>query len=171
LTAETVLIAALSGRGLAAAARRAGFAPLVADAFGDCDTHDSAAAVRCLAEATRIGFRAKQLIAALETLAAEAPRAPIGLVLGSGFEDRQKLIASLARRFPLLGNDGETTAQTKRPAAFFRLLDTLASPTPKRDSSRPPIKRLDLQAHRWQRRHAYRSAADAVAARVTTTSA
>lgn len=125
MTAETVLIAALSGRGLAAAARRAGFAPLVADAFGDCDTHDVAAAARCLAEATRTGFRAKPLIAALETLAAEAPRAPIGLVLGSGFEDRPKLIASLARRFPLLGNDAATTALTKSPADFFRLLDTL----------------------------------------------
>jgi len=124
LTAETVLIAALSGRGLAAAARRAGFDPLVADAFGDCDTHDSATAVRCLSDATRTGFRAKPLIAALETLAGEAPRAPVGLVLGSGFEDRPKLIASLARRFPLLGNDGATTAQTKSPAAFFRLLDT-----------------------------------------------
>ena len=125
MTADTVLIAALSGRGLAAAARRAGFAPLVADAFGDCDTQSSAAASRCLADATRLGFRAKPLIAALETLAAGAPRAPIGLVLGSGFEDRPKLIASLARRFSLLGNDAETTAQAKSPAAFFRLLDTL----------------------------------------------
>jgi predicted ATP-grasp superfamily ATP-dependent carboligase len=125
LTAQTVLIAALSGRGLAAAARRAGYEPLVADAFCDSDTHDSAAAVRCLADATRLGFRAKPLIAALEALAGEASRVPIGLVLGSGFEDRPKLIASLTRRFPLLGNDAETTAQTKSPAAFFRLLDTL----------------------------------------------
>ena len=39
----TVLIAALSGRGLAASARRAGYAPLVADVFGDTDTPELAA--------------------------------------------------------------------------------------------------------------------------------
>jgi predicted ATP-grasp superfamily ATP-dependent carboligase len=126
LTAKTVLIAALSGRGLAAAARRAGFDPLVVDAFGDCDTKASAASMRCLADATRFGFRTKPLIAALEDLAQTADTPPIGLVLGSGFEDRPKLIASLARRFPLLGNDPESIAQAKSPTAFFRLLDALA---------------------------------------------
>jgi predicted ATP-grasp superfamily ATP-dependent carboligase len=138
LTADTVLIAALSGRGLAAGARRAGFDPLVADAFGDCDTEASAASMRCLADATRIGFRAKSLIAALEDLARTARAQPIGLVLGSGFEDRPKLIASLARRFQLIGNDPESIAQAKGPAAFFRLLDTLAIPHPETRLTPPP---------------------------------
>ncbi|NNH33816.1 tetrahydromethanopterin C1 transfer protein, partial [Rhizobium sp. SEMIA 4085] len=33
-----IMIAAISGRSLAAAARRAGYRPLVADLFCDCDT-------------------------------------------------------------------------------------------------------------------------------------
>src|SRR5438445_5015444 len=41
--APLVLIAALSGRALAVAARRAGYAPLVADLFGDTDMRAAAA--------------------------------------------------------------------------------------------------------------------------------
>jgi predicted ATP-grasp superfamily ATP-dependent carboligase len=125
LTAGTVLIAALSGRGLAASARRAGYLPLVADAFGDSDTTDLAAAARRVTDAARIGFRAKPVFSALAELEAAAPSPPIGLVLGSGFEDRPKLIAALSRRYRLIGNGAETIARTKNPAGFFALLDTL----------------------------------------------
>jgi predicted ATP-grasp superfamily ATP-dependent carboligase len=123
--AETVLIAALSGRGLAAFARRAGYLPLVADAFGDDDTAEHAAATRCVTDAARIGFRAKPLFAALAELAASAPAPPIGLVLGSGFEDRPKLIAALSRRYRLIGNNAETIARAKSPTGLCSLLDTL----------------------------------------------
>ncbi len=58
MSPRTVLVAALSGRALAASARRAGFIPLVVDAFGDQDTRASAAAYHGLPEATRTGFRA-----------------------------------------------------------------------------------------------------------------
>lgn len=125
MTGDTVLIAALSGRGLAASARRAGYLPLVADAFGDSDTVDLAAAARCVADVARIGFRAKPVFSALADLEAAAPSPPIGLVLGSGFEDRPKLIAALSRRFRLIGNGAETIARAKNPAGFFALLDTL----------------------------------------------
>jgi uncharacterized protein len=125
LTAETVLIAALSGRGVAASARRAGYLPLVADAFGDVDTHEHAADVRRVADAARIGFRAKPVFTALAELADAASRPPIGLVLGSGFEDRPKLIAALARRYRLIGNDAESIARAKDPTELFALLATL----------------------------------------------
>ena len=125
MTADTVLIAALSGRGLAASARRAGYLPLVADAFGDSDTADVAAAAHCVTDAARIGIRAKPVFSALADLEAAAPSPPIGLVLGSGFEDRPKLIAALSRRFRLIGNGAETVARAKNPAGFFALLDTL----------------------------------------------
>lgn len=125
MTADTVLIAALSGRGLAASARRAGFLPLVADAFGDSDTAEIATGARCVADAARIGFRAKPAFAALAELEAAAPSPPIGLILGSGFEDRPKLIAALARRYRLVGNCAATIARAKNPASFFPLLDTL----------------------------------------------
>ena len=82
MTADTVLIAALSGRGLAASARRAGYLPLVADAFGDSDTAELAARSCRVADAARIGFRAKTVFAALAELEAAAPSPPIGLILG-----------------------------------------------------------------------------------------
>lgn len=125
MTGEPVLIAALAGRGLAASARRAGYAPLVADAFGDADTAEHAEKAMWVADAARIGFRTKPLLAALDTLAASARTPPIGLVLGSGFEDRPKLVAALARRFRLIGNDAETIQRAKSPAALFPLLDIL----------------------------------------------
>jgi predicted ATP-grasp superfamily ATP-dependent carboligase len=137
LSQRSVLVAALSGRALAASARRAGFAPFVVDAFGDQDTRASAAAYQGLPEATYAGFRARQLIAALDRLSGQAKVPPIGLVLGSGFEDTPKLVATLARRFPLLGNAAETIARTKDPSAFFALLDHLAVPHPETRVSAP----------------------------------
>lgn len=125
MTGETVLIAALSGRALAASARRAGLTPLVVDAFGDADTRENAGALRCLPEALHRGFRAGPLRAALDAVCSAAPRQPIGLVLGSGFEDTPKLVAALADRYKLIGNDGETIARAKRPATLFPLLDRL----------------------------------------------
>lgn len=125
MTGETVLIAALSGRGLAASARRAGYLPLVADAFADADTRDHTAHFVCITDAVRIGLRAKPVFAALGALEAGAERPPLGLILGSGFEDRPKLIAALSRRFALIGNDAATVARCKDPAALSALLDTL----------------------------------------------
>jgi predicted ATP-grasp superfamily ATP-dependent carboligase len=125
LTAATVLVAALAGRGLAASARRAGYLPLVADAFGDSDTEEHAFKVRRVGDAARIGFRTKPVLSALAELAAAAPSAPLGLVLGSGFEDRPRLIAALASRYRLLGNDAATTARAKSPTALVAQLDAL----------------------------------------------
>ncbi len=126
MTQQTILIAALAGRGLAASARRAGFLPLVADAFGDSDTAEHAAAVRCVQDAARIGFRTKQTLAALDELVAHAPSPSIGLVLGSGFEDRPRLVSVLARRYRLIGNDAATITRCKDPAALAALLDAHA---------------------------------------------
>ena len=130
MTDATILIAALSGRGLAASARRAGYLPLVADAFGDCDTAEHAADARRVKDAARIGFRTQPTLAALAALEAHAPSPPIGLVLGSGFEDRPKLISALARRYRLLGNDAATIARCKDPTALSALLDALSIPHP-----------------------------------------
>jgi predicted ATP-grasp superfamily ATP-dependent carboligase len=138
LTQPTVLVAALSGRALAASARRAGYAPLVVDAFGDCDTRASAGDLRCLAEATRTGFRAGPLFAALEALTSAARSPPIGLVLGSGFEDVPKLVAGLSRRFQLIGNDADQIARAKDPASFFALLAALGIDHPETRLDPPP---------------------------------
>jgi predicted ATP-grasp superfamily ATP-dependent carboligase len=137
LTPDSVLIAALSGRALAASARRAGIEPLVVDAFGDDDARASAGGFTRLGEVTRTGFRARPLLAALDALAQKASRPLLGLVLGSGFEDTPKLVDTLARHYPLIGNGGEAIARTKHPASFFPLLDRLGIPHPETRLDRP----------------------------------
>jgi uncharacterized protein len=139
----SVLIAALSGRALAASARRAGLTPLVVDAFGDADTRAIAAELRFLPEAAGRGFRTKTLRAALDDLIDAAPTPPVGLVLGSGFEDAPKLVAALARHYPLLGNGAAAIQRAKDPATFFPLLDQLKIAHPLTRLSPP------AQAHGW----------------------
>lgn len=130
MTGQTVLIAAFSGRALAQSARRAGYRPLVADAFGDADTRAASDEFRVVDGAARIGFRTKPLVTALESLAAGAATPPIGLVLGSGFEDKTRLVAALASRHRLLGCDAETIRACKQPDVLMPLLDRLGIPHP-----------------------------------------
>ena len=79
--ATAVLIAAASGRALAASARRGGYAPLVADFFGDQDTAAAAEAHVRLDHGLACGMSSGVVIAALESLA--APREPVGIVCGT----------------------------------------------------------------------------------------
>lgn len=134
---QTVLIAAFSGRALAQSARRAGYEPLVADAFGDLDTKEAAASVQVIDGAMATGFRTKPLIAALGALAASAATPPVGLVLGSGFEDKPRLIAALASRYSLLGNDAAKYNACKDPGTFFGKLDELGIAHPETHSAPP----------------------------------
>ncbi len=122
-----MLIAALSGRALAAAARRAGYAPLVADLFGDLDTQVLAAASVTVPGSLARGPQGAALLAALERLA--AGRAPVGVVCGSGFEDRPALLRAFARH-GLLGNDSATVARLKDPFAFAALCRACDVPHP-----------------------------------------
>ncbi len=124
-TPPTVLIAAFSGRALSQSARRAGYIPLVVDCFGDSDTRTAAHDLICLPARVQIGFIKRPLITALETLAANAPAPPIGLVLGGGFECNPKLVAALAERFPLIGNTANTIRRVKDPSDFFGTLARL----------------------------------------------
>ncbi|MBR2536095.1 MAG: ATP-grasp domain-containing protein [Hyphomicrobium sp.] len=125
MTAQSVLIAAFSGRALAQSARRAGYVPLVADAFGDMDTIAAAGAVRAVDDAMNHGFRAKPLIAALDALVANTDTKPIGIVLGSGLEDKLRLVEILDRRYTLLGCSPEAMRHCKDPLVFFPVLDEL----------------------------------------------
>jgi predicted ATP-grasp superfamily ATP-dependent carboligase len=137
VSGEAVLIAAFSGRALAQSARRAGYEPLVADAFGDLDTRSAAAAFRVIDGAMEAGFRTKPLIAALNELASSASSPPLGLVLGSGFEDKPRLIAALAGRYRLLGNGAPAYKACKDPARFFAILDELGIRHPETQTAPP----------------------------------
>lgn len=128
-----MLIAAVSGRALAASARRGGFVPLVADRFGDIDT--LAVAERHVhADMTR-PIDGDRLMAALE--AASAGHEPIGVVYGTSFEDRGDLLTRLAARWRLLGNSADTVAKLKDPTAFARLCREAQVPHPE-TSLAPP---------------------------------
>jgi predicted ATP-grasp superfamily ATP-dependent carboligase len=137
LTAQTVLIAAYSGRALAASARRAGYVPLVIDACGDTDTRGIAGGVRVQPDALHHGFRTSVLLQACADLVAESDRAPIGIVLGAGFEDRPAQIAELAQAYPLLGCSADTVQRCKNPSDIFELLRQLGIAHPE-TSLTPP---------------------------------
>jgi uncharacterized protein len=133
---QAVLIAGFSGRALAASARRAGYLPLVADVFGDEDTRAAALAYRGLTMDFEQGINAEELLHALEALAAVAP--PMGIVCASGFEDRPELIATLAKRWRLLGNGADLIARLKDPAALAALCRTQRVPHPPTRVTPPP---------------------------------
>jgi predicted ATP-grasp superfamily ATP-dependent carboligase len=133
----SLLLAAISARSLAQSARRAGFAPLVADFFADTDTQSAAHACRKLAGGLDRGMRAQPLLRALEALAERAPSPLLGFVYGAGFEDRPELLTSIAKRWPVLGNDAETVKHIKAPEMFFAELDRLGIAHPLTASERP----------------------------------
>ncbi|SFJ98364.1 ATP-grasp domain-containing protein [Methylocapsa palsarum] len=129
-----ILIAASSGRALAAAARRAGYRPLVADFFDDSDTRVIAHATRRVEGDPGSGFESEALFEALNALAEIA--APAGIVYGAGFEDRTGLIAEMSKRWPLLGNTPEVVRRIKDPVELSALCACL-------QIFHPPI-RLDV---------------------------
>jgi len=133
----SLLIAAISGRALARAAVEAGFEPLVADFFADTDTQDLAQACRKMPGYIARGFQWRSLGPALTALAKQAQHPVLGLVYGSGFEDRTALLARIAEHWPLLGNDAATVETVKAPETFFATLDALAIPHPVTVTARP----------------------------------
>jgi uncharacterized protein len=133
----SLLIAAVSGRALAAAATRAGLIPLVADFFADADTVRTADACLKLDGSLTDGMRWEALQPALDRLAAKAPSPVLGLVYGSGFEDRVDLLMKIAARWPLLGNAAAEVERVKAPESFFAELARQGVAHP-RTATEPP---------------------------------
>lgn len=132
---SVVLIAAASGRALAASARRAGYRPLVADFFDDSDTGELAIASCGIEGGLESGFTQESLFAALEKLEARAE--PCGLVYGAGFEDRVGLLEALAERWSLLGNPPEVVRRVKDPETLATLCFFLDIPHPEVRRTKP----------------------------------
>ena len=127
-SAKTVIILARAGRQLAAAARAAGFVPLVADLFGDSDTRHLAARWVGVAAATDFHFDPDSLQLAVTALRAEAPQAP--LVYGTGFEAEADLLATVTRGAVVLGNAVDTLRFLAQPDRLAERLRQLDIPTP-----------------------------------------
>jgi uncharacterized protein len=121
----TILVVAISGRALAAAAHRAGERVIVADFFGDLDTRQIADWV-ALPGSLQDGVDAD----GLRTLIAEWRHPLDGIVFGAGFEADPALLAELGRLAPILGNTPETIARVKDEREFARLLEQLHLPHP-----------------------------------------
>jgi uncharacterized protein len=135
--APAVLIAAISARALAASARRGGYQPLVTDFFGDQDTLAVAHAYARPGGTLRRGFDENGLVHALQTLSER--HEPIGVVCGTGFEDRTPLLRRLAERWRLFGNGADKVAQIKDPAVLAAQCNDLGIPFPRVASSKPEM--------------------------------
>jgi predicted ATP-grasp superfamily ATP-dependent carboligase len=135
----SILIVSVSGRSLAAAARRADFVPLVLDFFADADTEEIARECRKFPGPIRRGIQLNSLIEGLSDLAARAPSPVLGCVAGSGFEDRPELLNKIAEHWTLLGNNADTVRRIKS-IEFFDALDRLGITHPRTQSAPPPEK-------------------------------
>ena len=127
--APAILIAAQAGRALAQAARRAGLRPYVADLFGDSDTLALSEAYRPLPGRFGSRIAARATLAAIDELAASAG-SPMGIVLGSGFEDAPGLVARIAEQHRLIGANVDAIAALKDPFGFAALCARLGVPHP-----------------------------------------
>jgi uncharacterized protein len=123
-----LLIAAVSGRALATAARRAGYAPCVVDFYGDLDTQALTHGRLATLDAA-CGFTSAALIERLRQVADGAQT--IGLVCGTGFEDRPQVLEELAQHWPLIGNAPEIVRRAKDPDEIAQGCERLAIPHPK----------------------------------------
>jgi predicted ATP-grasp superfamily ATP-dependent carboligase len=135
-SAGFLLIAAISGRALATAARRAGYRPLVADFFCDTDTVALAERTRMLPGDLQHGIDTSRLVDALRQLAGKDQ--PAALVLGSGFEREPDIVDEVARHFPLAGNGGAAIRRVKDPQALAEDCAELGIPHPEFCLDVPP---------------------------------
>jgi predicted ATP-grasp superfamily ATP-dependent carboligase len=125
---RTYLVAAISGRALAASAARGGHAVVVLDCFADRDTRDITTACRSVVASHGLRLDRRRVLAAASELAPASAGA--GVVCGSGFEGRTALLAALAAGRTLHGNRPEVVASVKQPRRLFPLLDRLELPYP-----------------------------------------
>src|ERR1700730_1046888 len=135
MDSKAVVIIAASGRALAASARRGGYLPLVIDWFGDSDTLALSAAHVRLEQGLARGMTAGALDAAM--CAVTNPYQPLGIVCGTGFEDRPELLERLAQHWRIFGCSAATVRRVKDPESFASLCRDCAVPHPEISRARP----------------------------------
>ncbi|SFT87100.1 ATP-grasp domain-containing protein [Mesorhizobium sp. YR577] len=125
---KAVVIAAISGRALATAARRAGYRALVADMFCDADTVELADRAIRLPGNLHSGIDGARMIDTLSQLT--AGEEPLAIVCGSGFERLPGTLDRIARKFPLAGSSGQAVRRVKDPETFAADCSALGIPHP-----------------------------------------
>ena len=128
-----IIIAALSSRAYVQAAVNAGFDVLAIDGFCDVDTQKLAFEMHKISFDER-GFNALALLNTLEKLDLKGFQ---GMCYGAGFEAQPSLLAKIAKRIPVLGNNAETVAHCKNPQLFQALCHAFDMPTPTTSFKRP----------------------------------
>ena len=136
---RSFLVAAVTGRALAASALRGGHDVVVADCFADRDTRQLARHCRSVA-GRRLRFDARALLAAASELA--PPGRCAGLVYGAVFEGRVRLLERLAAGRRLFGNPPTVVAALRNVDRFCALLDRLEIPYPETRRTPPPPRGL-----------------------------
>lgn len=131
----TLVVAALSARMLAEAARNDGFDVVALDLFGDADTRRACSQWYSIGEPGALQIDPARFTAAVDSLAAQGDVA--GWIAGAGFEGRPDLLERGAARLPLIGTPPDAVRRVRDPRAFFGFLDAQVIAHP-RVSSEPP---------------------------------
>lgn len=130
---RALVVAGISARALAEAARRSGFLPYAADLFADTDLRRAAQRFAKIEGDPARGFEAGPFHAALEALfaaaRAETGAPALGLVYGSGMEAAPEALLGPFRE-RILGNPPALVAALKDPERFARLAQSLGLPHP-----------------------------------------
>ena len=128
-SARFLLIAAISGRALAAAARRAGYRPLVADFF--CDTDTVALAERAVKLAGRPAERHRRERASSRRFGNWPEMTSRSLSFWARASKRRpEIVDEIARHFPLAGNSAATIRRVKDPQSLAADCAELGIPHP-----------------------------------------
>ncbi len=134
------MVAGLSARLLAQAARDDGFEVLALDVFGDADTRALARRWWPVGQTGKFQIDAMRLQAALAETGqpGSAWAAPVGWVAGSGLEGRPDLLVDASPGLPWLGCTPEAVARLRDPALFLGFLASEGIPHPPVAQVRPP---------------------------------
>ncbi|MBV8442614.1 MAG: ATP-grasp domain-containing protein [Hyphomicrobiales bacterium] len=130
-----LIVIGVSARALAASARRAGFAPLAIDVFGDEDTFALSAETIRLEGGLASGLAPRPVVDAVASLVRRCD--PIALVYGSGFEDQPDVLEAIARLVPIAGNRASVVAEAKDPDHLSALCSEFGVAHPEIAESEP----------------------------------
>jgi uncharacterized protein len=114
-----IIVVAYSARALASSAAHAGFAPLSIDVFGDDDMRETSLASVKLDGGLSNGLELEPVARAVDGLIGAYE--PVGLVYGAGFEHQPEVIAAIAVKIRVFGNDAETLNRAKDPISLAEI--------------------------------------------------